>query len=90
MCERTVQEAIKELKSSGRIIVRGTKGGSKSNTNHYEFPLLRTGEAFCTGEPHCTGSGEEELRTGEMDCTEGAKPAADENLLNHLELLNSN
>jgi hypothetical protein len=77
-CKRTVIEAIKELKAGNDpwLIVRSTGGGSKNNTNNYEFRLKGTGAIHCTGEEDCTG--EENVGTGEADCTEGVKQTAHE------------
>lgn len=77
-CRNTVINAVKEL-NSGRdpwLIVKGTKGGSNHNTNHYEFRLKDAGAVHCTGEEHRTGAGT--VATGEEDCTEGVKQTAHE------------
>jgi hypothetical protein len=75
VCDRTVNTAIKELRLSGWLIVRGTGGGSKENTNQYDFRLRTTGEASFTGEVDCTG--EVDLGTGETGRAGGMKLTAD-------------
>jgi hypothetical protein len=75
-CDRTVTLAINALRSSGWLVVRGTRGGSKEHTNQFDFRLRPTGEASCTGETDCTG--EAKLGTGEAGSAEAVKPVADE------------
>ena len=77
-CRRTVISAIKELNSGHDpwLIIKGTRGGSKHNTNNYEFRLRGTGAVHCTGEENCTGAGN--VGTGEAHCTEGVKQTAHE------------
>ncbi|WP_187437564.1 helix-turn-helix domain-containing protein [Bradyrhizobium rifense] len=73
---RTVIKAIGELKAGADpwLIVRGTRGGSKDNTNNYEFRMKGTGAVCCTGEEgHAS---EEKADRGEAECTEGVKPTA--------------
>jgi Helix-turn-helix domain len=75
---RTVINAINNLKAGNDpwLIVGGTRGGSKHNTNKYEFRLKESGAAGCTGEENCTGA--ENVGRGEAGCTKGVKPAAHE------------
>ena len=77
-CRKTVINAIKELNSGHDpwLIVKSTKGGSKHNTNNYEFWFKNTGTVHCTGEADCTGA--ENVGTGEADCTKGVKQTAHE------------
>ncbi|OAF18781.1 hypothetical protein AXW67_02330 [Bradyrhizobium neotropicale] len=77
-CRRTVINAINELRAGPDpwLIVRGTGGGSKDNTNNYEFRLKGTGAIHCTDEADCTG--EENVDTGETNCNERVKQTAHE------------
>ena len=52
------------------LIVKGTGGGSKDNTNNYDFRLKGTGAV------HCTRA--EIVATGEASCTRGVQQTAHE------------
>ena len=71
-CRRTVFSAIKELNTGSDpwLIVKGTGGGSKDNTNNYDFRLKGTGAV------HCTRA--EIVATGEASCTRGVQQTAHE------------
>ena len=77
-CRRTAFSAIKELNAGSDpwLIVKSTGGGSKDNTNNYDFRLKCTGAVHCTGEADCTGA--ENAGTGEAHCTEGVQQTAHE------------
>ena len=60
-------------------------GGSKHNTNNFDFRLKTAGAVHCTGAADCTGA--ENVGKGEANGTEGVKQTAHELSIELLELL---
>lgn len=55
MSRDTAMDSVARLEAAGYVTVRGTRGGSASNTNQFDFHPKRTGGASTTGGAAATG-----------------------------------